>query len=406
MKVFDINVRSLTVIRTKKITFAGETKEHNVYRVPINQLYYNNLNGRIATYISQYEADGKRISDLDNEEYNDTIAEYIKNSATAARYKRTKDDIRISGQKEVGTILTDGRVIDGNRRFTCLRELFKETGDSKYEYFEAVVIPVPEKNDEHAWKAIRSLELETQYGTDEKVDYDPIDWLASVYRDLVKDQIYTEEEYKRILKISSSDYKKLKAKAEIMGDFLTFFNKEEQFYVAKRLELDGPISELVSIYRKSDKREWNRIKVVFYVFMWTKRTGDKSRELRRIVRMYGTPEFEGLIDSARNDAERILHPENYSDSEPNGREGKSNRDIANSGSSQGDSSFLEKAKEASNKHGQEEAKMKPIKCCNDAIKSLNGIDITLVRMWKEEKLREEFYQLIDDIIRLASRMKK
>ena len=310
MNKFNIDVSKLECIRTKKITFNGVTEDRKVYRVPLDVLFYNDLNGRIATFISQYESDGKRIVDLNNEEYNNLLAEFIKNSATPKRFNKTKEDIRLNTQKEVGAVLTDGRIIDGNRRFTCLRELFNESGgDMRYGFFEAVVLPAPDEDDEKGWKAVRSLELETQHGTDEKVDYDPIDWLASVYRDLVKTKTYTEAEYVRILKITPSDFKKLKAKAEIMGDFLEFFDKKEQFYVAKDLELDGPISELVGLRRRLEKdpREWNRIKVVFYVFMWSVRKGDRPRLLRKIVKGYGTPEFENLINKAQKEAEKILY---------------------------------------------------------------------------------------------------
>ncbi|MDY0214436.1 MAG: hypothetical protein RBS24_02795 [Bacilli bacterium] len=133
MNTYDIKIQQLEKVATKKLTFKGETKVFDVYKVPIDMLFYNDLNGRIATFISQYASEGKDITSLDNKTYNETIAEFIKNSATLARLKKTKEDIRQNTQKEVGVVLNDGRVIDGNRRFTCLRELFDETGDQKFE---------------------------------------------------------------------------------------------------------------------------------------------------------------------------------------------------------------------------------------------------------------------------------
>ena len=147
MNKFNIDVTSLEQIRTKKLTYKGQTKDMPVYRVPISLLFYNDMNGRIATFISQYKAEGNDITALDNETYNNKIAEFIKASSTPARFKKTKEDIRMNTQKEVGVVLTDGRIIDGNRRFTCLRELFQETGDARFEYFEAVVLPAPSDND-------------------------------------------------------------------------------------------------------------------------------------------------------------------------------------------------------------------------------------------------------------------
>ena len=136
MTKFNINVNELEKIRTKKLTYKGQTKDLDVYRIPIKMLFYNDMKGRIATFISQYKADGNDITALDNEEYNNKIAEFIKASSTKERFKKTKEDIRANTQKEVGVVLTDGRIIDGNRRFTCLRELYLESaGDPLYAYF-------------------------------------------------------------------------------------------------------------------------------------------------------------------------------------------------------------------------------------------------------------------------------
>ena len=81
MNKIHINIEELgNSVRTKKLSYKGQTEEYRVYRVPINQLYFNDENGRIATFISQYENEhpGQDIKELSNEEYNDTIAEYIK----------------------------------------------------------------------------------------------------------------------------------------------------------------------------------------------------------------------------------------------------------------------------------------------------------------------------------------
>lgn len=52
MTKFSINVNELEKIRTKKLTYKGQTKDLDVYRIPIKMLFYNDMNGRIATFIS------------------------------------------------------------------------------------------------------------------------------------------------------------------------------------------------------------------------------------------------------------------------------------------------------------------------------------------------------------------
>lgn len=407
MNTYDIKIQQLEKVATKKLTFKGETKVFDVYKVPIDMLFYNDLNGRIATFISQYASEGKDITSLDNKTYNDTIAEFIKNSATLARFKKTKEDVRQNTQKEVGVVLTDGRVIDGNRRFTCLRELFDETGDQKFAYFEAVVLDAPSKTDEYAWKAIRSLELELQIGTDEKVDYSPIDWLVRVYRDVVKEKLFTEQEYCRLTKLSASEFRKTKTKAELMEDFLEFFNKPEQFYIAKKLELDGPLQELVKTRKRLNDREWDSIKVVFYVYLWKAKCGDKTRFVRKLANSVGTPDFATLITKAISDAEKILNGEEVTpESKPVkpttiGQDGSYNPQLVK----EVQSSLETQAQDVIAKKSNFDAKNKPIKCCEDALKNLGEIDQGLVDRWNDATMTSKYKRLLNDLERTIERLK-
>ena len=51
------------VVGTKKMNINGVKKNMDVYRIPLNQLYYNDQNDRIATYISKYNS-GEKISQI------------------------------------------------------------------------------------------------------------------------------------------------------------------------------------------------------------------------------------------------------------------------------------------------------------------------------------------------------
>ena len=143
---------------TKKLTIDGLTEIHPVYKIRISELYYNDQNDRIATWISKYKADNN-VSSIDNSEtesYNDIIAEFIKKSDENA-FKKTMNNIKAIGQQEPIIILNDGRVIDGNRRFTCIRELANH--DEKFNYIEGVLI---DKDIEESKKEIKLLELYLQ----------------------------------------------------------------------------------------------------------------------------------------------------------------------------------------------------------------------------------------------------
>ena len=106
---------------TRKLTLGGVTKAYPVYRVRLDLLYYNDQNDRIATWITQYKSDPENAAfdTLDREQYNKTIEGFIIASNPAAMEK-TKNNIALVNQREPGVVLADGRIIDGNRRFTCL----------------------------------------------------------------------------------------------------------------------------------------------------------------------------------------------------------------------------------------------------------------------------------------------
>ena len=131
MQKFDLKIDNSDVKikteQTKKISIGGETKLYPVYQIRLDALYYNDKNDRIATWISRYKSENnnKSLDTLTTAEYNDVIENFIIESNRTA-LEKTKNNIDLIGQQEPGVILSDGRIIDGNRRFTCLRLLHKE----------------------------------------------------------------------------------------------------------------------------------------------------------------------------------------------------------------------------------------------------------------------------------------
>ena len=101
----------------------------DVYRIPLKYLYYNDENGRIATQIRrEFGTLSPHADELDSD-YNDKIAAFIEED-NASALKKTKKSIKEKGQQVYGYVLQDGRIIDGNRRFTALRQLQAEAGTS------------------------------------------------------------------------------------------------------------------------------------------------------------------------------------------------------------------------------------------------------------------------------------
>ena len=288
---------------TKKFSLRGQTAPRPVYRIPLDLVYYNNKNGRIATLISKWEADnGYKISELDREQYNDTIENYIIKSNEAA-YKKTKKSIESISQREAGVVLSNGCIIDGNRRYTCLRRLNAEDGSGKYGYFEAVILDPEITADE---KEIKRLELELQHGQDEKVSYNPIEALIDVYKTVVEEQLLTTKEYADNSNKTEAAVKKDLGQAEIIIDFLDYINAPGKYYIAVDLQLDASIFEIYNIKQKLSEEEWEKAKIVLYDNMLAKTVGDIKQLMRDIKSVINSEYFDDYYDK-HYEAAKPLH---------------------------------------------------------------------------------------------------
>ncbi|RIL47743.1 hypothetical protein BUY93_11535 [Mammaliicoccus fleurettii] len=287
---------------TKKLTIDGLTKVYPIYKIRISELYYNDQNDRIATWISKYKADNKvkSIDKSDTEYYNNIIAEFIKKSDEAA-FKKTMNNIKAIGQQEPVIILNDGRIIDGNRRFTCIRELSKT--DEKFNYIEGVLI---DKDIEESKKEIKLLELYLQHGREERVGYNPIDRLVGVYNDIIENELISIKEYARNTEQTEPEVKKLVNRAVLMVEFLEFINMPKHFYIARELDLDGPLSEINMVLNKvKDDEKKEDLKNVIFNFIMVKPGGDMTRYIRNIKQLVNTRQFEPFLEEQLNHAEKI-----------------------------------------------------------------------------------------------------
>lgn len=288
---------------TTRLTVDGITDTYDVYKIKLDKLYYNDQNDRIATWISKYKADNDLKSfDLSNrEEYNEIIADFIKESDEKA-FKKTKNNIKALGQTEPAVILSDGRVIDGNRRFTCLRDLAKE--DSKFNYLDAIII---NKDIQDSKKEIKLLELYLQHGREERVGYNPIDRLVGVYNDVIKNNLITVEEYAKNTEQTANEVKKMIDRANLMVEFLEFIDMPEHYYLARDWDLDGPLGEIMAVLNKiKTEEEREDLKNIIFTNIAAKPNTDMTRYIRKIKNLVNTPQFRPFIEDNLELCEKFL----------------------------------------------------------------------------------------------------
>lgn len=212
-----------------------------VYSIPLKYLYYNDENGRISTAISREEERISIPAEGDLEPYNLKIEEMVFQS-NPQKLKATKKSIGDKKQQVFGYVLGDGRVIDGNRRFTALRQLSRE--EQKTFEFEAVILPFSYESEADR-SEIKRLELALQMGEEAKEVYDPVDLSLDVYKTVKELQLMDAGDYANESGMKKKEIQERINVVELMQDFLETINaKPNSYYLIKDLGLYAALAEV------------------------------------------------------------------------------------------------------------------------------------------------------------------
>ncbi len=312
----------MTLIRTKKIyktkytrkvTFDGKTEIYPVYRVRLDALYYNDQNDRIATWISRYRAEkgAGALSSLKSQEYNDVIEQFICESNPDS-IKKTQKNIALVGQQQPGVILADGRIVDGNRRYTCLRRIQRESGEKQF--FETVIMNADMNKDR---KQIKLLELSIQHGEEEKVDYDMIDYAIGTYRDVVVTKLLTVQEYAASTNETVADVNKRIETAMLISEFLEYVKLPGQYHVARDYQVYSLFFEMLPLLSKMNGEEKDRLKKIAFNNVLLKAVPDQRIFIRDIKKLVKNGLSEDFFSEQDNINKQIT--EKFSGVTPSGK---------------------------------------------------------------------------------------
>ena len=280
---------------TRKVTYGGKTVVYPVYLVRLDKLYYNDQNDRIATWISRYESENGKgaLSVLDTDNYNRIIENFICESNLDA-IQKTQKNILVLGQREPGVTLADGRIVDGNRRFTCLRRIQRDSSEPVY--FETVIMDMDIQEDK---KQIKLLELGIQHGEEKKVDYDLIDYAVGTYRDIVQTKLITIEEYASSANETKANVKKRIEIAEVINDFLKYIRLSEQYHVAREYQVYSLFQEMMAPLKKLDIDEKKQLKIIVFNNVMMNAVSDQRKFIRDIKALINSGTYKSYFDDQK-----------------------------------------------------------------------------------------------------------
>nr|WP_297708215.1 Swt1 family HEPN domain-containing protein [uncultured Butyrivibrio sp.] len=286
---------------TRKVTFAGKTEAYPVYKVRLDALYYNDQNDRIATWITRYRAENgvDALSKLKGDEYNDVIENFIFDSNPDA-IQKTQRNISLVGQREPGVALADGRIVDGNRRYTCLRRI--QRSSNKAEYFETVIMDVDIQTDK---KQIKLLELAIQHGEEKKVDYDLIDYAIGTYMDVEKTKLLTIDEYANSTNETVNEVRKRIDIAEVICEFLDYLGLPEQFHIAREYQVYSLFQEMMPSIKQLKGTEKDVLKHIVFNNVLMRALLDQRKFIRDIKLLIKNGTYISYFDDQKSIDEEI-----------------------------------------------------------------------------------------------------
>lgn len=225
----------------------GKRNELDVIRLPLNDLVYNIRNGRFAAELRELEASEGRRLDPEFEKDKEKIEELLLQDQTKTEW--LKRDIRRVGQLKPATITYDGFIINGNRRAAILNLLYKETGDPRFAYLEAVRLP-PEVTAPDLWR----FEAGFQLAVELKADYGPVNELLKIKEG--KDYGLKNKEIALILGgDNTAETVQMKIKRlELIEDYLVYFGQDKRYSSVRR-----QVEHFINIANIMHRTEWKRL---------------------------------------------------------------------------------------------------------------------------------------------------
>jgi hypothetical protein len=276
-------------------------------------------------------------------------------------------------------VLIDGRIVDGNRRFTCLRRLSQKS--ERFGSIEAIIL---DRDIEHSAKQIKMLELSIQHGEESKVEYNSVDRTVGIYNDIVKTKLLTVAEYARSTNEPESRVRERIAVAQTMAEFLDFISATEQFYIIREMDLASTFDEAAKVLKQvASDEEREALKVCLFTNILMHPSTDQRKYLRDIKAVLASDYAAGYLEEQKTIAAMVA------DSIPKDKQNNL-QDIRNIIAANDSAKTLlkESTETAVLKSRKTETRNRPIQLIEKATVVLDEIDVNIFRKMNDsERIR-------------------
>ena len=207
------------------ITYNGESRTFDAYRIPLDLLVYNPYNGRIGSEVKSFERQHHRLNPENPADIR-IIEDFLWKSKINAN-EATMASLLKDHQKQYGIVTADGTIIDGNRRASLLNKLWRDdsinANDKQHcRFFLAVILPQDADK-----KEIIRLETTFQMGEEAKLDYNPIEKYLKC-GDLIEAG-FNESEIASFMAIPKAEVLMYLRVLKLMDDYLEAYGYEGMY---------------------------------------------------------------------------------------------------------------------------------------------------------------------------------
>jgi hypothetical protein len=310
-RVVNLVAASEETDRKEMFWIKGRRKELDVCRVPTKFLYFNIENGRYADKMVQLRQEFPGV-DIDPREktWRDKIWQMLKGKypgtdRDSEPFNKLREDLASRQQLRPGVVLSDGGVLDGNRRLAALLDLAQSRRNpSRYEFLDAVILD-EDVGAEDRWR----IEAGVQIGRDEKHPYSGINELLKIREGLrlFRSKSNPASEISKVLYgIGEEEIKEDVQKIQLIDEYLMFVGKPQAYNeVGDVLErFEEAIANLNHAKRLGLKpAQLQQVKVTQFALI--RDSVMTNWEMRTIRRAMGGKSGKGKNERALNDLLKI-----------------------------------------------------------------------------------------------------